>query len=86
MNKAPTFQEIIFKLKEFWAAQGCLIREPYDLEKGAGTFNPDTFLRSIGDKPWRVAYAEPCRRPGDGRYGENPNRCAGFTEIGGKTV
>lgn len=71
---ALTFQQIIFKLKEFWANQNCLIREPYDLEKGAGTFNPDTFLRSLGDKEWRVAYAEPCRRPGDGRYGENPNR------------
>ncbi|MGL4677651.1 MAG: glycine--tRNA ligase subunit alpha [Brevinema sp.] len=68
------FQTIIFKLKEFWAKQDCLIREPYDLEKGAGTFNPDTFLRSLGDKSWKVAYVEPCRRPGDGRYGENPNR------------
>lgn len=74
MKKILTFQEIIFKLKEFWANQNCLIREPYDLEKGAGTFNPDTFLRSLGAEPWRVAYAEPCRRPGDGRYGENPNR------------
>ncbi len=71
---ALTFQDIIFKLKEFWAKQDCLIREPYDLEKGAGTFNPDTFLRSLGDEPWRVAYVEPCRRPGDGRYGTNPNR------------
>ncbi len=69
-----TYQDVIHKLKEFWAAQGCLIREPYDLEKGAGTFNPDTFLRSIGPEPWNVAYVEPSRRPKDGRYGENPNR------------
>lgn len=68
------FQDIILNLKQFWGEQGCLIREPYDLEKGAGTFNPDTFLRSLGSKPWAAAYAEPCRRPGDGRYGENPNR------------
>ena len=69
-----TFQNVIFKLKEFWGKQGCLIREPYDLEKGAGTFNPDTFLRSLGPEPWKVAYVEPSRRPGDGRYGDNPNR------------
>lgn len=73
-KEALTFQEIIFRLKEFWAQHGCLIREGYDLEKGAGTFNPDTFLRALGNKPWSAAYAEPCRRPGDGRYGENPNR------------
>lgn len=69
-----TFQEIILNLKSYWGEQGCLIREPYDLEKGAGTFNPDTFLRSIGPEPWNVAYVEPSRRPTDGRYGENPNR------------
>jgi glycyl-tRNA synthetase alpha chain len=69
-----TFQNLIFKLKEFWAKQGCLIREPYDIEKGAGTFNPDTFLRALGPEPWNVAYVEPSRRPADGRYGENPNR------------
>ncbi len=69
-----TFQDVIFKLKEYWGAQGCLIREPYDLEKGAGTFNPDTFLRSLGPEPWKVAYVEPSRRPTDGRYGDNPNR------------
>ncbi|MDR2395517.1 MAG: glycine--tRNA ligase subunit alpha [Endomicrobium sp.] len=68
------FQEIIFKLQKFWAKQGCLIWQPYDLEKGAGTFNPATFLRSLGPKPWNVAYVEPSRRPTDGRYGENPNR------------
>ena len=69
-----TFQNLIFKLKEFWGKEGCLIREPYDIEKGAGTFNPDTFLRSLGPEPWKVAYVEPSRRPTDGRYGENPNR------------
>jgi glycyl-tRNA synthetase alpha chain len=68
------FQDLIFKLKEYWGQLGCLIQEPYDLEKGAGTFNPDTFLRSLGPEPWKVAYVEPCRRPTDGRYGENPNR------------
>ncbi|MGE4385140.1 MAG: glycine--tRNA ligase subunit alpha [Endomicrobiaceae bacterium] len=68
------FQEIIMKLHKFWAKQGCLIWQPYDLEKGAGTFNPATFLKCLGDKPWNVAYVEPSRRPTDGRYGENPNR------------
>ncbi|MDR1418025.1 MAG: glycine--tRNA ligase subunit alpha [Endomicrobium sp.] len=68
------FQETIFTLQKFWAKQGCLIWQPYDLEKGAGTFNPATFLRSLGTKPWNVAYVEPSRRPTDGRYGENPNR------------
>jgi glycyl-tRNA synthetase alpha chain len=68
------FQEIIFKLQQFWAKQGCLMWQPYDLEKGAGTFNPATFLRALGPKPWNVAYVEPSRRPTDSRYGENPNR------------
>jgi glycyl-tRNA synthetase alpha chain len=68
------FQEIIMKLQKFWAKQGCIIWQPYDLEKGAGTFNPATFLRSLGSKPWNVAYVEPSRRPADGRYGQNPNR------------
>ncbi len=61
-------------LHQFWGDQGCLIVQPHDLEKGAGTMNPHTFLRSLGPEPWRVAYVEPCRRPTDGRYGENPNR------------
>ncbi|MCX5781793.1 MAG: glycine--tRNA ligase subunit alpha [Elusimicrobia bacterium] len=69
-----TFQEIIMTLQKFWARQGCLIWQPYDLEKGAGTFNPATFLKCLGPKPWAVAYVEPSRRPTDGRYGENPNR------------
>jgi glycyl-tRNA synthetase alpha chain len=68
------FQEVIMALQKFWSKQGCLIWQPYDLEKGAGTFNPATFLRSLGPKSWNVAYVEPCRRPTDGRYGENPNR------------
>ena len=68
------FQEIIQNLNQFWSSQGCLILQPYDTEKGAGTMNPNTFLRSIGPEPWSVAYTEPCRRPTDGRFGENPNR------------
>ena len=68
------FQEIIFALERFWAKRGCLIFQPYDLEKGAGTFNPATFLRALGPEPWRAAYVQPSRRPKDGRYGENPNR------------
>jgi glycyl-tRNA synthetase alpha chain len=68
------FQDIILKLQEFWAKKGCLIWQPYDLEVGAGTMNPATFLRVLGPRPWRVAYVEPSRRPQDGRYGENPNR------------
>jgi len=69
-----TFQDIILTLEKFWAKKGCLIWQPYDVEKGAGTFNPATFLRCLGPKPWSVAYVEPSRRPADGRYGENPNR------------
>jgi glycyl-tRNA synthetase alpha chain len=69
-----SFQEIIFKLKAYWAARGCIIQEPYDVEVGAGTMCPETFLRVLGPKPYRVAYVQPSRRPADGRYGENPNR------------
>ncbi len=68
------FQEIIHTLQAFWARQGCLVVQPYDLEKGASTFNPATFLRVLGPEPWKSANVEPCRRPKDGRYGENPNR------------
>ncbi len=71
---AHTFQDLIFRLQQFWGEQGCLILQPYDLEKGAGTMSPHTFLRALGPDPWRVAYVEPCRRPTDGRYGQNPNR------------
>ncbi|MEM1427322.1 MAG: glycine--tRNA ligase subunit alpha, partial [Cyanobacteria bacterium P01_H01_bin.130] len=68
------FQDAIATLHRFWGDQGCLIAQPYDTEKGAGTKNPHTFLRALGPEPWSVAYVEPCRRPSDGRYGENPNR------------
>jgi len=68
------FQETIMALDRFWAGQNCLLQQPYDVEKGAGTMNPATFLRVLGPEPWRVAYVEPSRRPTDGRYGENPNR------------
>ncbi len=69
-----TFQDLIFTLEGFWAEKGCLIQQPYDIEVGAGTFNPATLLRVLGPEPWSVAYVEPSRRPTDGRYGENPNR------------
>jgi len=68
------FQGIICNLQKFWGEQGCIIQQPYDTEKGAGTMNPTTFLRVLGPEPWKVAYVEPSRRPADGRYGENPNR------------
>ncbi|MBM5794357.1 MAG: glycine--tRNA ligase subunit alpha, partial [Cyanobacteria bacterium K_DeepCast_0m_m1_088] len=68
------FQDIISTLNRFWAERGCLILQPYDTEKGAGTMSPHTVLRAIGPEPWAVAYPEPCRRPTDGRYGDNPNR------------
>jgi len=68
------FQSVIAQLHQFWSDRGCLIAQPYDVEKGAGTKSPHTFLRAIGPEPWAVAYVEPCRRPADGRYGENPNR------------
>ncbi len=68
------FQDIIFNLQKYWAVRGCIIKQPLDLEKGAGTFNADTFLRCLGPEPWNVAYVEPSRRPTDGRYGENPFR------------
>jgi len=69
-----TFQELILALQTYWANKGCIIQQPYDMEKGAGTFHPATFLRVLGPEPWNVAYVEPSRRPTDGRYGENPNR------------
>lgn len=69
-----TFQELIMALQHYWADHGCIIQQPYDTEKGAGTFHPATFLRALGPEPWKVAYVEPSRRPTDGRYGENPNR------------
>jgi glycyl-tRNA synthetase alpha chain len=74
MEMSMTFQELILCLEKFWADKGCLIQQPYDLEVGAGTFNPATLLRVLGPEPWSVAYVEPSRRPTDGRYGKNPNR------------
>ena len=71
---ANSFQALILKLQTYWAAQGCVILQPYDVEMGAGTFHPATTLRALGPKPWKAAYVQPSRRPTDGRYGENPNR------------
>ena len=71
---APSFQDLILTLQRFWADQGCVVMQPYDVEVGAGTFHPATTLRALGPKPWRAAYVQPSRRPTDGRYGENPNR------------
>ncbi len=68
------FQDIIFELNQYWAEQGCVIQQPYDMEVGAGTFHPATLLRALGPEPWKAAYIQPCRRPTDGRYGDNPNR------------
>jgi glycyl-tRNA synthetase alpha chain len=78
---ALTFQELLFRLQKFWADQGCVLQQPYDIEVGAGTMSPDTFLRVLGPKPVRVAYAQPSRRPADGRYGENPNRLFKHTQL-----
>ncbi|MEJ0012258.1 MAG: glycine--tRNA ligase subunit alpha [Bauldia sp.] len=74
LRPTRSFQDLILTLQRFWAAQGCVILQPYDVEMGAGTFHPATTLRSLGPKPWRAAYVQPSRRPKDGRYGENPNR------------
>jgi glycyl-tRNA synthetase alpha chain len=69
-----SFQDLILTLHRYWGAQGCVILQPYDMEMGAGTFHPATVLRALGPDAWRAAYVQPCRRPTDGRYGENPNR------------
>src|SRR5271163_5026889 len=74
MSESPTFQEIVFKLKQYWSDRGAIITEPYDVEVGAGTMAPETCLRVLGPDPYRVAYVQPSRRPADGRYGDNPNR------------
>jgi glycyl-tRNA synthetase alpha chain len=79
--KPLTFQELILKLQNFWAAQGCVLQQPLDVEVGAGTMSPETFLRVLGPKPYRVAYVQPSRRPADGRYGENPNRLYKHTQF-----
>jgi glycyl-tRNA synthetase alpha chain len=81
MKKALTFQELLFTLQKFWAEHGCVLQQPYDLEVGAGTMSPDTFLRVLGPKPIKIAYAQPSRRPADGRYGENPNRLFRHTQL-----
>jgi len=73
-DAVPTFQDLIFSLQQFWADQGCVILQPLDMQVGAGTFHPATFLRAVGPESWNAAYVQPCRRPTDGRYGENPNR------------
>ncbi len=73
-SNPPTFQELILRLQSFWAERGCVLQQPYDVEVGAGTMSPETFLRVLGPKPYKVAYVQPSRRPADGRYGENPNR------------
>ena len=75
------FQEIIFKLQEYWSKQGCAIIQPYDMEVGAGTSHTATFLKSIGPEPWKAAYVQPSRRPKDGRYGENPNRLQNYYQF-----
>ncbi|OGV28437.1 MAG: glycine--tRNA ligase subunit alpha [Legionellales bacterium RIFCSPHIGHO2_12_FULL_35_11] len=74
MNKPSSFQDIILTLQQFWAEKGCTILQPIDMEVGAGTFHPATFLKAVGPKPWAAAYVQPSRRPTDGRYGQNPNR------------
>ncbi len=78
---ALTFQELLFNLQTFWAARGCVLQQPYDIEVGAGTMSPETFLRVLGPRPFHVAYAQPSRRPADGRYGENPNRLFKHTQF-----
>jgi glycyl-tRNA synthetase alpha chain len=80
-RKALTFQELLFELQRFWAEHGCVLQQPYDLEVGAGTMSPDTFLRVLGPQPISIAYAQPSRRPADGRYGENPNRLFRHTQL-----
>ena len=74
LDPKHSFQGLILALQQYWAAQGCVILQPYDMEVGAGTFHPATTLRALGPKPWNAAYVQPSRRPKDGRYGENPNR------------
>jgi glycyl-tRNA synthetase alpha chain len=81
MNKPTSFQEIILTLQQFWADRGCVLLQPLDMEVGAGTFHPATFLRAIGPEPWSAAYVQPSRRPTDGRYGDNPNRVQHFYQF-----
>jgi glycyl-tRNA synthetase alpha chain len=80
-SNPPTFQELILRLQTFWAERGCVLQQPYDIEVGAGTMAPETFLRVLGPQPYKVAYVQPSRRPADGRYGENPNRLYKHTQL-----
>jgi glycyl-tRNA synthetase alpha chain len=80
-SNPPTFQELILRLQSFWAERGCVLQQPYDVEVGAGTMAPETFLRVLGPQPYKVAYVQPSRRPADGRYGENPNRLYKHTQL-----
>jgi glycyl-tRNA synthetase alpha chain len=80
-TKGLTFQKLIFTLQKFWADRGCILQQPYDVEVGAGTMSPETFLRVLGPKPYKVAYIQPSRRPADGRYGDNPNRLYKHTQL-----
>jgi glycyl-tRNA synthetase alpha chain len=81
MPSVSYFQDVILALQQFWAEQGCLIQQPYDMEVGAGTFHPATFLRVLGPEPWNAAFVQPSRRPTDGRYGENPNRLGAYYQF-----
>jgi len=80
-TKGPTFQDLLLKLQQFWARRGCILQQPYDVEVGAGTMHPETFLRVLGPEPYRVAYIQPSRRPSDGRYAENPHRLYKHTQL-----
>jgi len=80
-TKPRSFQELVLRISAFWAEQGCVLLQPYDVEMGAGTFHPATTLRALGEKPWRAAYVQPSRRPTDGRYGENPNRLGHYYQF-----
>ena len=81
LDAKASFQNLILKLQSFWAAKGCTLLQPFDMEMGAGTFHPATFLRAIGPEPWKAAYVQPSRRPTDGRYGENPNRLGHYYQF-----
>lgn len=80
-QEALTFQEVVLRLQDYWVDKGCILQQPWDVEKGAGTYHGATFLRALGPEPWNVAYVEPCRRPTDGRYGENPNRMGSYFQF-----
>ena len=81
LAKGLSFQDLLLKLEEYWTRRDCILQQPYDIEVGAGTMHPETFLRVLGPEPYRVVYAQPSRRPADGRYGENPNRLYKHTQL-----